>query len=234
MALLNIGLVIFGAIYYFLPELTGRELWSDAMAKWHVWLTFVLGNLNSALWIWQGLEGAPRRFSVLPEPWDELNTLAVPIVLALGAAQILFVWNLTQTLRGAERRTSPRRWTDAAAEAALVLTVLFLVGLGSVVGFVVGRETAPEPAASAPATTAAGAADAAALAVFADAGCGSCHAFGPAGSSGTVGPSLDATSLDAAAVAQVVRNGRNAMPAFGDQLSDQQIARLAQLVARSG
>ena len=93
-------------------------------------------------------------------------------------------------------------------EAIYVLAALFLAGVAAAAGFVVGRETAPEGGGSAPATAAA--TDPGAE-VFADAGCGSCHAFGPAGSSGAIGPSLDATRLDEAGIAQVVANGRRAM-----------------------
>jgi cytochrome c oxidase subunit I len=234
MALLNIGLVVFGATYYFLPDLTGRALWSDAMAKWHVWLTFVFGNVNSAIWLWQGLEGAPRRFAVLPEPWDGvLNTLAVPVVLALGAAQLLFVVNVVQTLRGAERKRTARRartWADPVIEAGLVLTVLFLVGVAGVTGWVIGRETAPETAAPPAQTETAGGSEAGA-AVFSEAGCGSCHTFSPAGSTGTVGPSLDETSLGEAEIASIVRNGRAGMPSFAGRLDDEQIAAVAGYVA---
>jgi cytochrome c oxidase subunit 1 len=230
MALLNIGLVVFGAVYYFLPELTGRTLWSDGMAKWHIWLTFVFGNLNSAIWLWQGLDGAPRRFAVLPEPWDGvLNTLAVPVVLVLGAAQLLFVTNVVQTLRGAARRSRRRTWADPAIEAGLTLCVLFLLGVAGVTGWVIGRETAPEPAPVTQAAPPAGSEEGAA--VFREAGCGSCHAFGPAGSSGAVGPSLDTTTLDAAGVAAIVRNGRAGMPAFAGQLDDEQITAVADYVA---
>jgi cytochrome c oxidase subunit 1 len=104
MALLNIGLVIFGATYHFLPELTGRALWSETAARWHIWLTFWAGTFNSALWIWQGLEGAPRRFSVLPEAYEGLAVAAVPTVIILGAAQILFFLNVLLTLRGPRLR----------------------------------------------------------------------------------------------------------------------------------
>ena len=231
MALLNIGLVIFGAIYYFLPELTGHELWSDPMAKWHVWLTFVFGNLNSALWLWQGLEGAPRRFAVLPEPWDDLNRLAVPIVLVLGAAQLLFVWNVVQTLRGAKRAPARlRTWADPALEAVLVLSVLFLLGVAGVAGWVIGRETAPS---APPAGTINAAPADPGRQVFVDAGCASCHTLAAAGATGIVGPNLDETQPDAATVTQVVRNGRGTMPAFGDLLDDRQIEQVAAFVARS-
>jgi cytochrome c oxidase subunit 1 len=227
MALLNVGLVIFGAIYYFLPELTGKQLWSDPMAKWHVWLTFVFGNLNSALWLWQGLEGAPRRFAVLPEPFDEFQAWAVGVTLVLAGAQLLFVTNIVQTLRGAERRTTPRRWDDAVLEAALVMTVLFLVGGAATVGFFLGRETAPEkaPAVTQPAEVG--------REVFADAGCGSCHVLAAGGGTGTIGPNLDRLQPDAAAVAEIVRSGRGGMPSFADRLGDEEIEQVAAFVDSS-
>jgi mono/diheme cytochrome c family protein len=67
--------------------------------------------------------------------------------------------------------------------------------------------------------------------VFASAGCGGCHALSDAGSTGTVGPSLDETQLDEAAIAEQVRNGGGGMPAFADRLSDQEIADVAAYVS---
>ena len=40
---------------------------------------------NSAVWLDQGLHGAPRRFAVLPERYDTLTQLAVPIAIVLAA-----------------------------------------------------------------------------------------------------------------------------------------------------
>ena len=70
-------------------------------------------------------------------------------------------------------------------------------------------------------------------AVFASAGCGGCHTLEAAGSSGNVGPNLDDAHPDAALVADRVTNGRGAMPAFGDQLSEQQIADVVAYVVES-
>ena len=47
--------------------------------------------------------------------------------------------------------------------------------------------------------------------IFADT-CGSCHTFEPAGTTGKVGPSLDNTSLDAAAISQQIEEGGGGMP----------------------
>jgi mono/diheme cytochrome c family protein len=67
--------------------------------------------------------------------------------------------------------------------------------------------------------------------VYASAGCGGCHALSDAGSTGTVGPSLDESQLDEAAIAEQVRNGGGGMPAFADRLSDQEIADVSAYVA---
>jgi len=62
-------------------------------------------------------------------------------------------------------------------------------------------------------------------------GCGSCHTFADAGTSGSIGPNLDdaAPSLDLAL--DRITNGQGAMPAFSDQLTDQQIADVAAYVS---
>ena len=70
-------------------------------------------------------------------------------------------------------------------------------------------------------------------AVFASAGCGGCHTLDAAGSSGTVGPNLDDAKPDFALVVDRVTNGRGAMPSFEGQLSEQQIADVAQYVVES-
>ena len=70
-------------------------------------------------------------------------------------------------------------------------------------------------------------------AVFGSAGCGGCHTLEAAGSSGNVGPNLDDAEPDAALTADRVTNGRGAMPAFGDQLSEKQIADVVAYVVES-
>jgi cytochrome c551 len=65
--------------------------------------------------------------------------------------------------------------------------------------------------------------------VFA-ANCGSCHTFADAGTTGTIGPDLDQTSVDAAAVEAQVRTGGNGMPAFEGELTDDEIVAVANYV----
>jgi mono/diheme cytochrome c family protein len=69
--------------------------------------------------------------------------------------------------------------------------------------------------------------------VYASAGCGSCHTFADAGSTGTIGPDLDESSADFEAAAEQIRTGGGGMPAFEGQLSEQEIADVAAYVTQS-
>jgi quinohemoprotein ethanol dehydrogenase len=69
-------------------------------------------------------------------------------------------------------------------------------------------------------------------AIYAEQGCGGCHVFEPAGSSGTVGPNLDDSDVDFEGAVEQIRNGGGGMPAFGDKLNDQQIADVAAFVTQ--
>ena len=66
--------------------------------------------------------------------------------------------------------------------------------------------------------------------IYASAGCGSCHTYEPAGSSGTAGPNLDESGIDYDGAYQQIANGGGGMPAFKDQLSEQEIADVAAFV----
>lgn len=61
--------------------------------------------------------------------------------------------------------------------------------------------------------------------------CGSCHTLSAAGTSGAVGPNLDGVGLDAGAIEAIVTEGRGGMPAFGEDLSEEEIAAVAEFVA---
>jgi mono/diheme cytochrome c family protein len=93
-----------------------------------------------------------------------------------------------------------------------------------------GQNAAAAPAKSSPIPADADAA--AGAKVFASAGCGSCHTLAAAKSSGQVGPNLDdAKPGYDVVVAKVTDGGGGGMPAFGGQLSEQQIHDVAAFVA---
>jgi mono/diheme cytochrome c family protein len=67
--------------------------------------------------------------------------------------------------------------------------------------------------------------------VFAAGGCGGCHVYEPAGTTGTVGPSLDETETPYDEAVEVITNGRGAMPAFRDRFSEQEIADVSAFIS---
>jgi len=252
MAMLNIGLLIFGAVYALLPELSGKALYSEKLGWMHVWTTFVAGMIVFGIWLVQGLDGAPRRWAVLPSQFDTLTRISLVFVFLLAGAQALFFWNVLQTLRGKggvatfdERgipepsKKSSKEWSVHAAEGALVLVVLLLAAAFAVGGYLVGREhgkggggavTTTQTSTGGGGVT--GKAEAG-KAVFASAGCGGCHTLAAAGASGNVGPNFDTVKPAAALVLARVTNGKGAMPSFKGRLTAQQIADVAAYVSQS-
>ena len=63
------------------------------------------------------------------------------------------------------------------------------------------------------------------------ANCSPCHTLSAAGSSGTVGPNLDQSTKNLAAIVQQITNGGGGMPPFKGTLTDAQIKALAAWVA---
>jgi mono/diheme cytochrome c family protein len=115
--------------------------------------------------------------------------------------------------------------------AALVgLLVVLVAGCG-------GDDDGDENGATPPAateTTGGGTGDAAnGELVFASAGCGGCHTFEAAGSTGSIGPNLDDAAPSFDLVVTQVANGGGAMPAFGDELTEQEIQDVAAFVSGS-
>lgn len=128
----------------------------------------------------------------------------------------------------------------SALVLALLLSALALVAAGcgggeevtatpeTVVGTVPTSTTAE---CTAPACELEGDADAGKEVFAGSSGCAGCHALADAGASGTVGPNLDETQPTFESSAATITNGRAGMPKFGGQLSDQQIADVAQYIA---
>ena len=70
-------------------------------------------------------------------------------------------------------------------------------------------------------------------AIFLKAGCTGCHTLADAKSTGTVGPNLDQAKPDFRKATARVTLGKNAMPSFKGQLTDQQIADVASYVVKA-
>jgi mono/diheme cytochrome c family protein len=70
--------------------------------------------------------------------------------------------------------------------------------------------------------------------IFAENGCGGCHTYEPAGSSGTTGPSLDDSDVTFEQAVEQVTNGGGGMPAFKGDLSQEEIDAVARFVTEGG
>jgi mono/diheme cytochrome c family protein len=68
-------------------------------------------------------------------------------------------------------------------------------------------------------------------AVFASAGCGSCHTLKAAGATGNIGPNLDTLKPSEPVVERQVTNGGAQMPAFKGQLTAAEIKAVAKFVS---
>lgn len=168
--------------------------------------------------------------------------------IVIGAiAAVLVVFSLTVALVVPKRRPGfPTRHTAAFLSICAVLAV----GMVATV-LVLGGEEETAEAAETPSgeqgaageggamggeTGAAGGGavegdPAAGAELFASSGCGSCHTLADAGSGGAVGPNLDEAKPSYDLVISRVTNGMGAMPAFGGQLSEDQIKDIAAYVS---
>jgi cytochrome c551 len=116
---------------------------------------------------------------------------------------------------------------------SLALILLVLV-IGLCVAACGGDEEAAEDTTTEETTTETTGDDAfaAGRTVFVDS-CGQCHALSEAGTSGSVGPSLDGVGLSADEIEEQVRNGGGGMPAFEGDLTDDEIENVSSYVAEA-
>lgn len=92
-------LAIFGGIYHWYPKMTGRML-NDTIGKIHFWITFVGTYLIYFPMHYLGFLGVPRRyynfdkFDYIPKSAQELQAAITVLVLIVGVAQLLYIFNL--------------------------------------------------------------------------------------------------------------------------------------------
>ena len=97
-------LVIFGAIYHWYPKVTGRML-DQTLGLIHYWVTFIGAYLVFFPMHYLGIMGVPRRYfesgdiSFLPPSTHDLNVFITVCALIVGAAQMVFIFNLLWSIR---------------------------------------------------------------------------------------------------------------------------------------
>ena len=94
---------VFGALYYWLPKITGRML-SERLGRWVFWTMFVGFNLGFFPMHIAGMLGMPRRIYTYQSGlgWDTVNLITTlgAYVFALGV--LLFLLDLLRSLRHGE------------------------------------------------------------------------------------------------------------------------------------
>ncbi len=110
-------MVIFGAIHHWYPKVTGRML-NLAMGHIHFWITFLGAYAIFFPMHYLGLMGVPRRYyelgeaAFIPPSAHTLNMFISVAALVVGAAQLLFLFNLASSLRwGKQAGGNPWRAT---------------------------------------------------------------------------------------------------------------------------
>jgi cytochrome c oxidase subunit I len=110
-------LVVFGGIYHWYPKVTGRML-DTTLGKLHFWVTFLGAYAIFFPMHYLGLLGVPRRYyelgetAFIPPSAASLNVFITVAALIVGAAQIVFLFNLIWSLsRGKDSGSNPWRAT---------------------------------------------------------------------------------------------------------------------------
>ncbi len=113
-------LVIFGAIYHWYPKMTGRLL-NVPMGQIHFWITFIGAYTIFLPLHYLGFLGVPRRYyemtdtSFIPDSAQDLNAFVTVVVLIVGAAQILFFFNIFWSMTKG-KKSGPNPWRATSLE----------------------------------------------------------------------------------------------------------------------
>lgn len=99
---------LMGAVYYWLPKYTGH-MYNEKLGKIHFWLSTIFVNVTFFPMHFLGLAGMPRRIPDYALQFTDFNQVASLGAFAFGLAQLLFVYNIIQTIRGGEKATD-RVW----------------------------------------------------------------------------------------------------------------------------
>lgn len=103
---------IFAGIYYWLPKWTGHY-YNETLGKWHFWLTVIAVNLTFFPMHFLGLAGMPRRIVDYALEYTDFNVVCSIGAFALGAAQLIFLYNIIMTARGKGKKASDQVWDGA-------------------------------------------------------------------------------------------------------------------------
>ncbi|HVY77659.1 MAG TPA: cbb3-type cytochrome c oxidase subunit I [Solirubrobacterales bacterium] len=100
---------IFAGIYHWFPKMTGR-MYDERLGRVHFWLTLI-GTWGTFLPMhWIGMDGMPRRVVDYATQFGEWNLLISCFGFLLGAAQLVFLYNMVVSWRfGPRAEANPWR-----------------------------------------------------------------------------------------------------------------------------
>src|SRR5210317_517456 len=113
-------LVLFAAIYHWYPKLSGR-MYNETIAKAHFWITFLGAYAIYLPMHYLGFLGVPRRYyaigetDFIPASAQTLNESITIAALIVGAAQLIFIFNILWSLRNGAK-ADPNPWGSASLE----------------------------------------------------------------------------------------------------------------------
>ena len=156
------------------------------------------------------------------------NYLTLPVLLTMLAGHFSFVYTTSHAWLVLVALMLLGAWVRLffnLRHSGRTLWWMPAVGVLAVVGLAIAIKPDEEPAQSNPSDVVAG------RNVFLSAGCTACHTLADAGSTGVVGPNLDAAKPSASLVRDRVENGLGPMPSFRGKLSQSQIDAVASYVS---
>jgi cytochrome c oxidase subunit 1 len=95
---------IMAAVYYWLPKWTGNMV-NEKLGRLHFWLSVIGVNVLFFPQHFLGLAGMPRRIPDYALQFTEFNMISTFGAFLFGFSQLLFLYNVIQTIRGGEPAT---------------------------------------------------------------------------------------------------------------------------------
>ncbi len=95
---------IMAGVYYWLPKWTGHMI-DERLGRLHFWLSVVGVNVLFFPQHFLGLAGMPRRIPDYALQFAEFNMISSIGAFLFGFSQLLFLYNVIQTIRGGEPAT---------------------------------------------------------------------------------------------------------------------------------
>jgi cytochrome c oxidase subunit 1 len=97
---------IFAGIYYWIPKWTGHY-YNEKLGQLHFWITVIAVNITFFPMHFLGLAGMPRRVPDYALQFADFNYVASIGAFLLGAAQLIFLYNIIMTIRSGKKADDP-------------------------------------------------------------------------------------------------------------------------------